>query len=143
MTPYYQDDAVTLYQDRPDESPEARQLRLARERTRRYRARLAGEDVAWQPRPRGYTQAPEHVEKRKRFGADHPRWAGDDTSKKVGRKRALRMYPEIGPCGRCGAQSAERHHVDENTSNNSFENIEALCRACHIEEHRRRREAGL
>ena len=142
MSIYYQDESVTLYQKRDGESSDDRRKRLARERTRRYRARLVGEEVPWQPRPRGYRQSEEHVAKRKRFGINHPGWAGDVVSKKAGRKRALRMYPEIGPCLRCGSLDAERHHIDENTSNNAPENVEALCRPCHIEEHRTRREQG-
>lgn len=141
MKPYYEDDLVTLYQSRDHETPEARKKRLARERTRRYRARLAGDDTPLQPRPRGYTQAPEHVAARIRFGPEHHRWAGEQVDKKIGRKRALRMYPEIGPCVRCGSPDAERHHVDENTSNNEPSNIEALCRPCHADEHRERRTA--
>ena len=137
---YYPDDLVTLYRSR-DESSADRKKRLARERTRRYRARLAGADVPLQPRPRGYAQTPEHVAARSRFGADHHAWAGDEVSKKIGRKRALRMYPNIGPCVRCGSPDAERHHIDENTSNNAPDNIEALCRPCHIDEHHQRRSA--
>ena len=140
MTPYYEDDLVTLYQPR-DESAHERKKRLARERTRRWRARQAGEDVPLQPRPRGYTQEPEHVAKRVRRGPEHHAWAGEVVTKKVGRKRALRMYPDIGPCVRCGSPDAERHHVDENTSNNAPDNIEALCRPCHNDEHRKRRSA--
>lgn len=52
---------------------------------------------------------------------------------KAGRKRALRMYPDIGPCTECGASKAERHHRDENTANNTPENIAFLCRRCHME----------
>lgn len=141
MKPYYQDDLVTLYQPHGGESTEDRKKRLARERTRRYRARLAGDDVPLQPRPRGYAQSPEHVAARSKFGPEHHAWAGSEVSKKVGRKRALRMYPDIGPCVRCGSPDAERHHIDENTSNNAPENIEALCRACHAAEHRLRRLA--
>jgi len=106
------------------------------ERQARYRARKRGEDV---PKltggvPLGYKQTPEHVENRKRFGEDHPAWLGDDVSRKGGRTRALRKYPDIGPCRACGSPRAERHHVDGNTANNEPENIEALCRRCHMAE---------
>lgn len=141
LKPYYVDDSVTLYLGRDDETPDQRKKRLARERMRRWRARKSGVDVPMQPRPRGYRQSPEHVAARSRFGAEHYAWAGEVVSKKQGRKRALRLYPNIGPCVRCGASVAERHHVDENTSNNHPDNIEALCRPCHVAEHRRRRSA--
>ena len=141
MKPYYSDETVTLYQPREGESRQDRRKRLARERTRRYRARLNGADVPLQPRPRGYTQDPEHVAARSRFGADHHAWGGDSVSKKVGRKRALRMYPDIGSCVRCGSSTAERHHIDEDTSNNVPDNIEPLCRQCHAREHAERRSS--
>lgn len=138
MSIYYQDDSVTLYQQRDDESPTDRRRRLARETTRRYRLRQKGVDVPLQPRPRGYKQSPELVAKRSRSGEAHHAWIGDAASKKVGRKRALRRYPEIGPCSRCGSSEAERHHIDEDALNNEPSNIEPLCRACHVDEHRQR-----
>jgi hypothetical protein len=50
----------------------------ALERARRYRARKRGEDVPKQKPgpPKGYKQTAEHIEKRKRFGADHHAWKG-------------------------------------------------------------------
>lgn len=40
-------------------------------------------------------------------------------------------------CNRCGASTKlERHHKDENPMNNSPENIEILCRKCHVAHHR-------
>lgn len=126
---------MSLYEYVDGESETERRKRLARERTRRYRARMTGESVEWQPRPRGYNQSEEH--KRKRLdaitGQGHPRWEGDAISEKGGRKRALRMYPVIGPCSKCGAEKAERHHIDANTANNEPSNIEVLCRRCHME----------
>ena len=135
MKPYYEDDFVTLYQRIDGESASDRKKRLAREKTRRYRARIAGADVPLQPRPRGYSQSESHKQKRLDAikGENHPRWAGDAISEKGGRKRALRMYPDIGPCSKCGAENAERHHVDANTANNHPSNIEVLCRRHHME----------
>lgn len=52
---------------------------------------------------------------------------------KAGRKRALKLYPNIGPCDRCNNPRAERHHRDGNTHNNTPDNIQALCRRCHME----------
>lgn len=74
-------------------------------------------------------------DKRKLRGKAHPLWKGDAISEKGGRKRALRMYPEIGPCVSCGSGKAERHHADGDTSNNEPGNIVALCRRCHTIEH--------
>lgn len=86
-------------------------------------------------RKKGYKQTPEHIAKRIRRGPDHHCWAGDDISVKGGRARALRLYPEIGPCASCGSPRSERHHVDENTSNNNPDNILPLCRKCHYAVH--------
>lgn len=83
---------------------------------------------------KGYKQSPEHVAKRKRFGDQHPNWKGDAVSTKGGRSRALRAYPEIGPCSACGDEPAERHHRDGDTTNNAPENIAVLCRKCHMAE---------
>lgn len=74
---------------------------------------------------------PERREAAKR-GADSHRWRGAGVSEKGGRKRALKMYPDA-PCERCGAENSERHHKDANTANNEPENIERLCRRCHME----------
>ena len=65
-------------------------------------------------------------------GSAHYNWLGDDVSERGGRTRALRAYPDIGPCSRCGAKRAERHHRDGNTANNAPDNIDALCRRCHM-----------
>jgi hypothetical protein len=65
-------------------------------------------------------------------GADHPNWKGDAVTVHGARKRALKLYRNIGPCTRCGAEKSERHHVDGNTKNNVPENIAILCRRCHL-----------
>ena len=108
-------------------------LYLGLTRSQRYRLRQKGIDVPFKPQRSGFTQTLEHVEKRKRTGAEHYAWQADAVSEKGGRKRALRLYPEIGPCIKCGATKAERHHKDGNTANNAPENIEGLCRRCHME----------
>jgi len=54
-------------------------------------------------------------------------------SEKAGRKRALKLFPYIGPCEVCAHPMAERHHKDGNTANNARGNIAALCRRCHME----------
>lgn len=84
---------------------------------------------------KGKPVAPEVLAARQPLrGEAHQHWRGDAISKKGGRKRALKMYPAIGPCIRCAAEKAERHHKDGNTVNNAPDNIEALCRRCHMEE---------
>lgn len=100
---------------------------------KRHRMRKRGEDVPFLSRKKGYKQTPEHIEKRKRSGEKSHHWTGDQVSERGGRARALRLYKNIGPCVRCGAVKAERHHKDGNTANNAVENIEALCRRCHME----------
>lgn len=80
----------------------------------------------------GYKQSAEHIEKRKRFGRKHHAWKGNAVSVKGGRTRALRAFPNIGPCQGCGNQRVERHHKDGNTSNNRASNIIPLCRKCHM-----------
>lgn len=109
-------------------------LYLGLTRSQRSRLRKKGVAIPRKPMPSGYSQSPEHVAKRKRTGAAHYNWQGDAISEKGGRKRALRLYPDIGPCTACGAENAERHHRDENTANNAPENIAILCRRCHMEE---------
>lgn len=135
MSLYYEDDYVTLYHPIEGESPGDRKRRLARERTRRYRARKAGIETVMQPRPRGYSQSENHKRKRADAirGELHHSWQGDEVSEKGGRKRALRMYPDVGPCQSCSNPKAERHHIDANTANNDPSNIAILCRRCHME----------
>ena len=58
-----------------------------------------------------------------------------EKDKKRGRKQALKMYPIIGPCVKCGNKKSERHHIDENPLNNAKENIMPLCKKCHCREH--------
>jgi len=106
---------------------------MSKEATCRYRARQRGEDV---PKlspgvKRGYKQTTEHIQKRKRFGAEHHNWKGDDITIKSGRTRALRGY-EAKPCQRCGSLKSERHHKDGDTSNNTPDNVRFLCRRCHM-----------
>lgn len=55
-----------------------------------------------------------------------------------GHKQALKLFPVIGPCVKCGKGKAERHHIDDNPLNNAPENIMALCRRCHTIEHGKR-----
>jgi len=52
-----------------------------------------------------------------------------------GHKKALRLFPQIGPCVKCRSENSERHHIDDNPHNNKPENIMPLCRRCHTIEH--------
>ena len=81
----------------------------------------------------GTKQSAAHVEKRKRFGEDHPLWSGDAISERGGRSRALRAFQAPLACEGCGeTKPLDRHHKDDNTANNSRENIAFLCRKCHM-----------
>jgi hypothetical protein len=53
----------------------------------------------------------------------------------AGHKQALKMFPNIGPCKKCGNEKAERHHIDDDPQNNAPSNIMALCRRCHTLAH--------
>ena len=61
------------------------------------------------------------------------------TDPQTGRKRARRYYPIAQSCSKCGAlpenERIARHHKDGNTFNNTEENIEWLCFACHLATH--------
>jgi hypothetical protein len=107
----------------------------ANERARRYRARKRGEDVPKaQPGPKpGFKQSPEHVAKRAQWGPEHHAWMGENITEKGGRSRAQRRYRDIGPCWDCGAEKAERHHIDGDTANNDLSNIAIVCRRCHMQ----------
>ena len=100
---------------------------------RRCRERKRGVDIPRMlPGPkRGYKQTEEHIRKRKRFGIEHHAYKGDDVGIKSARCRAERGYPNR-PCELCGNTKAERHHKDDNTRNNSPENVQFLCRRCHM-----------
>lgn len=89
---------------------------------------------------KGYKQTPEHIQNRIKHGENHQNWKGDNITERSGRCRAKAMYPDVGPCVECGSVKAERHHNDENTRNNSPENIIPLCRRCHTKRHPRSRD---
>ena len=52
-----------------------------------------------------------------------------------GRHRARQLIPVLGPCNRCGRQAELRHHIDEDPTNNELQNLEQLCRDCHVKHH--------
>ena len=53
-------------------------------------------------------------------------------SRSADRQRAVKMY-KIGKCEMCDSDATDRHHVDEDTSNNKRSNLLFLCRRCHME----------
>lgn len=64
-------------------------------------------------------------------GADHYAWKGDAASDVHKRRRVTN--PRIwGPCELCGAKGVDRHHRDGNPGNNVPENLQVLCRRCHM-----------
>lgn len=66
-----------------------------------------------------------------RRGPGNPMWKGDRASAQSGRERAVRLFPFAETCS-CGNPRVERHHKDGNTLNNSPENVQMLCRRCHM-----------
>ena len=78
-------------------------------------------------RPKGLT--PRHYVKR---GPAHYAWKGDAAGTQTKRDRARRAYA-LGLCERCGDTASDRHHKDGDTGNNAPENIQLLCRRCHME----------
>ena len=56
--------------------------------------------------------------------------------RRSGNKQAQRMFPELAKCCMCEAtEDLQRHHADGNTSNNSMDNIQVLCRTHHAWQH--------
>lgn len=78
------------------------------------------------------------IVKEERIGGQ--RLLGDDRRKHRarGHKKALRLFPKISPCVKCGDEKSERHHIDDDPHNNVPENIMPLCRRCHTLEHGKR-----
>lgn len=65
--------------------------------------------------------------------ANNPQWKGNDAGAVSGRTRAQHKYLNIGPCQRCGStKSVERHHINGDTLNNQPDNVEFVCRRCHM-----------
>lgn len=47
----------------------------------------------------------------------------------------LILHKEV--CEECGGtQNLDIHHIDSNWQNNNFDNLECLCRSCHMKEHK-------
>ncbi len=68
-------------------------------------------------------------------GDKNPNWIPEIKLKDdTGRARARSWFAELcgGPCADCGNPGYDLHHKDGNPSNNVLENIELLCRRCHM-----------
>ena len=66
-----------------------------------------------------------------------PSWKGSQATDHSKRYRTRRMYPDpLGTCERCGErQATDRHHIDGNLDDNRRQNIEFICRECHMLHH--------
>ena len=49
----------------------------------------------------------------------------------TGRAEAQFLY-RLGQCELCDQPAVDRHHLDEDETNNSADNIQRLCRRCHL-----------
>ncbi len=65
-------------------------------------------------------------------GPDHHSWKGMNVPKKCGGRRARRLFEIVGPCELCRKRATDRHHRDGNPLNNDPNNLQALCRKCHM-----------
>ena len=65
------------------------------------------------------------------------------TTLRNGRARAQHRVPP-GPCEVCGKHDAlDVHHRDKDTNNNAPENLQRICRSCHIKIHQKRKPCKL
>ena len=68
-----------------------------------------------------------------RKGIENPSWKGDNVTKTSGGRRARNLFSQLGQCQLCEKPATERHHIDDNTTNNDLSNIMFLCRHHHME----------
>jgi 5-methylcytosine-specific restriction endonuclease McrA len=66
-----------------------------------------------------------------KYLSENPGWKGINSNNASKRRRAVRRIP-LGPCSKCGAPGTDRHHADRDLDNINFDNIEILCRSCHM-----------
>lgn len=80
-----------------------------------------------------------HLSEYQKSGEEHPNWKGG-VKPDVYRRRAFDAYGKA--CMRCGTieehdNDIHVHHRDRNRRNGAVENLEVLCRTCHMQEHHR------
>lgn len=95
--------------------------------------------------PHGYNACPGCGEKKARHaafcrscspftrGSNHYGWKGDETSAHGKRGRSANTPIIDGALCKCGAPAVDRHHRDGDPGNNTKENLEWLCRRCHMD----------
>lgn len=66
-------------------------------------------------------------------GINPIRWSTAEITPNSQRRRARKLYQGLGDCELCGKPAVDRHHKDGNTGHNAFDNIQNLCRRCHME----------
>jgi len=72
------------------------------------------------------------------MGSNFDKRHSQDVGSSTAHYHARKLVPK-GPCNRCGKPAAtDVHHKDGNYLNNSPDNLERICRSCHILEHRQR-----
>lgn len=85
------------------------------------------------------TTTPVYEETRVMAEYDSKPGISDDARQKrsrdnCGRAKCRRLYKELGDCELCGKPATDRHHKNGNTQDNSPDNIQRLCRSCHMKE---------
>ena len=71
-------------------------------------------------------------------GDKSPSWKGGISEKNDYRKKALKEYEH--KCDMCDHDIVSElhvHHIDRNQKNNDIENLQILCKNCHVIEHYR------
>lgn len=67
-------------------------------------------------------------------GEGNPRWKGDAVGANGGHLRAQKLF-RLGVCDCCPADAVERHHLNEDPTNNAPDNVVCLCTKCHKAHH--------
>lgn len=69
----------------------------------------------------------------RQMGTKNSNWKGEKASKAAGHARACVLFELPSTCENCGAPTQlERHHKDGNALHNSKQNIQFVCRRCHM-----------
>jgi 5-methylcytosine-specific restriction endonuclease McrA len=79
-----------------------------------------------------------HLRDLQKPGEEHPNWQGG-IKPEYYRDKAFRLYGRA--CQRCGSgRHITVHHKDRDRRNSTDDNLEVLCRSCHMKEHHDERE---